>query len=110
VIGVAGFAFYVGLAFILVGPLSYPGIALAISVQSILSLAVMIVVLQRKVGEFAWRPILICLAKSGLGSGLAVLAVVAARRILGSWLGYPYDLLVFAALGVAVYGFSLVLF
>jgi putative peptidoglycan lipid II flippase len=108
-IGVAGFAFYVALAFLLVGPLSYPGIALAISIQSVLSLAVMIIVQQGKIGIFAWRPILVCLAKSTAGSGLAVAAVVAARALLGSRLAYPYDLLVLAALGVAVYGLSLIL-
>jgi putative peptidoglycan lipid II flippase len=109
-IGVAGFTFYVALAFLLVGPLSYPGIALAISVQALLSLAVMIMILQTKVGAFAWRSILVCLAKAAAGSGLAVAAVIAARAVLGPRLAYPWDLIIFAALGIAVYGFSLVLF
>ncbi|MDH4196434.1 MAG: oligosaccharide flippase family protein, partial [Candidatus Aminicenantes bacterium] len=109
-IGVSGFASYVALAFLFVGPLSYAGIALAISVQSVVSLAVMTLILRGKVGGLAWRPILICLAKSVVASGLAVLAVAGARRLSGSWLGYPYDILVFAALGVSVYGLFLVLF
>ena len=109
-IGVSGFAFYIALAFLLVGPLSYPGIALAISVQSVISLAVMILILRGKVGGLPWRPILVCLAKSVVASGLAVLAVAGARRLAGSWLGYPYDILVFGALGVSAYGLFLVLF
>lgn len=109
-IGVAGFAFYVALAVLLVGPLSYGGIALAISVQSVVSLAVMTLILRGKVGGLAWRPILVCLVKSVVASGLAVLAVVGARTLAGSRLGYPYDILAFAALGVFVYGLLLVLF
>jgi putative peptidoglycan lipid II flippase len=108
-IGIAGFILYVFMAFFLSSRLSYPGIALAVSLQYVINLIVFFIILQKKVGGFDPRPILACIFKAALASGLASLVFFIARDIIRRSLAYPLDFLVPGTLAVAIYLLFLIL-
>ncbi len=108
-IGIAGFILYVFMAFFLSSRLSYPGIALAVSLQYIINLIVFLIILWKKVGGFTPRPILACIFKAALASGLASLMFFIAKDLIRRFFAYPLDFLVPGIFAVAIYLLFLVL-
>jgi putative peptidoglycan lipid II flippase len=102
-IGIAGFTLYVFMAFFLSSRLSYPGIALAVSMQYIINLIVFFIILQKKVGGLDPRPILRCVFKTVLASGLASLVFIVAKDFIRGRFVYPLDFLILGTLAAAIY-------
>jgi putative peptidoglycan lipid II flippase len=109
-IGVSGFIFYVFLAFFLAGRFSYPGIALAVSIQYVVNVSVFFLIIKKKVGCPNISPLLRCIFKSTLASGCTYIVLIIAKALLEPLVAYPWDFMVLASGGIIVYILFLILF
>ncbi len=110
IVGISGFMIYVFLAFFLSQYLSYIGIALAVSIQYIISMMIFIYIIKIKSIGFEERLISLCILKTILASGLSSLIILGSRRLLKSLIEYPYDLIFFVILGFCLYFLILIIF
>ena len=90
VVGISGFALYLLLAVLLSRELSYLGIALAASIQYPISVAILIVILAKKIG-FEKKRLLVDTGKIMLISVLCFLAVHPFKTWIGAFLQHPLN-------------------
>jgi putative peptidoglycan lipid II flippase len=107
--GILAMSLNIGLSLLLVGPLSFGGLALANSLATTLELVVLAWLLKRRIGSLGGAAIGRSLARSFLAGGVMVGAVwlwqgAEARLPISSALDNWVIALVGAALGVLVYG------
>ena len=102
-VGLFGFALYICLAFLLSDYLSYTGIALAVSIQYLISLIVFMFIVRMELGKFELITIFQCIFKAVISSGLASLAIFTIRKLLIFPIEHPFDLMIFGVLGFAFY-------
>ena len=108
-VGIFGFLIYVIMAFILSHYFSYIGIALAVSIQYIISIILFIYILKKKSVEFERHEIFCCTFKVILASGLTSFFILGSRKLLKSMIGFPLDLIVFGILGFCLYFLVLII-
>lgn len=108
-VGVVAMSLNIGLSLLLVGPLSFGGLALANSLATTLELVVLVWLLKRRIGALGGDAIGRSLARSLLAGGVMVAALwlwlgVEARLPISSALDNWVIALVGAGVGVLVYG------
>lgn len=103
---VGAVAVNVAAATLLVGSLGLVGLALAIAAGAWLEALGLAVVLRRRAGTPAFRPLIGVAARSAAAAGAAVLAALAVVTVLGGWSAGPGErlLLVLEGAGVGVVG------
>ncbi|MBC7339477.1 MAG: murein biosynthesis integral membrane protein MurJ [Firmicutes bacterium] len=112
-VGVLGMAVSVLLSFVLVRPLAHAGLAAAVTVTNLVTAALLLVRLRRRLGHLGARQMLDRVAKAGLASLVMGAVVWGADRLSSGWLaarGVPTGsaLVEAARLGLLVAGGALV--
>jgi putative peptidoglycan lipid II flippase len=102
-VGVLGFTLYVLLALLLSKYFAYMGIALAVSIQYVISLVVFVFMVRMELGKFDSRPIIQCIFKALVASGMAFLSIFSIRKLVVLPIEHPFDSIVFGVLGFAFY-------
>lgn len=109
-IGVFGFGVYVFLALFLSHYFSYIGVALAVSIQYMITLIIYICLIKVKLIGFEWHKIFVCVFKAILASGLVSIIVLGIRKFSKPLIAQPFDLIVFVILGFCMYFLVLIIF
>jgi putative peptidoglycan lipid II flippase len=108
-IGIFAFIVYVILAFSLSHYFSYIGLALAHSVQCLLSMLLILYTINKKYGGLEARAIFRCTLKTTLAAALTALVLIFLHTILSPILQFPYDFFLLGTLGFGLYFVMLIL-
>jgi putative peptidoglycan lipid II flippase len=107
-VGVGGFVLYSFLALVFSRRLGCQGIALAASVQSLVSISCFLVIVAGKIGRLRWAPIGRCIGKAVLAAAAAVVVSVALKALMRGHLGPNLEFVVSALAAFGVYAGMLV--
>ena len=103
-VGVGGFMLYILLAMVLSRPLGCNGIALAASLQSLISIACFFWIAVKRIGGIRTLPVLRCLRKAVLASGAAFALIIPLQALLRGQAGPNLVFLLGTAVAFCAYG------